>query len=529
MARRAGYLMGKLGYTYSPYLNTELTQLWKSCLKPGGKALTLLPSETGKGKSPGHWVSIDHAISNGESFLVNLPHHLIAIDLDSPMPEDGTGQKVLDYLNGQGAYFVLATSGSSGWVLVLNLWTTLSGSEEKSDYLIEGFDKKVEKIKQDLEALSPNQGWASRVRRNIRPPLSPYPYPGTLQLISPSTVVGATKILNYGGVVVDAINPHPDSLARTLNLMAPREIRATYFMSLANVMIQAGYHFEDFREILSEEKTPIGSLYNKRVVEYSRNSKWIEKDLTTTWKNSLKFVQKNPPMGEARRLLPEWVLFAWDTVNKSDCSSPTKTRLIACIFAIANIGYSACTLNPVIGEERLATVSGVSRKSLWRYKKILHNLGLVTISYEETPDSEKHYGTMFSIQISSVSFTDIGSLLITTMGNRDTTSVKRVNELEIKHQITNLIETWQPNSLWLCEPSGRVKGHLVWTLLRQFPRLQVEKICQLLGWNGRTAKSVLLLLQQSTLIYWDEVTGSWICYENDSHWLDLVSMSKSLG
>jgi hypothetical protein len=517
--------MGKLGYTYSHFPNTELTQLWKSCLKPGGKALTLLPSETGKGKSPGDWVSIDHAISNGESFLVNLPHHLIAIDLDSPMPEDGTGQKVLDYLNGQGAYFVLATSGSSGWVLVINLWTTLSGSEEKPDYLIEGFDKKVEKIKQDLEALSPNQGWASRVRRNIRPPLSPYPYPGTLQLISPSTAVGASKILNYGGVVVDAINPHPDSLANALHLTDPRTVRATYFMSLANVMIQAGYHFEDFKEILSQERTPIGSLFNKRNLEYKRDFKWIEKDLVNTWEKSFKFVQQNPPMGEARRLLPEWVLFAWDTVIKSDNSSPTKTRLIACIFAIANIGYSACTLNPVIGEERLATVSGVSRKSLWRYKKILHNLGLVTVSYEETPDSEKHYGTMFSIKISSVSFTDIGSLLTTTLGNRDTTSVKRVNDLEIKHQITHLIETWQPHRLWLTKPSGRVNGHVLWFLLGTFSQLQESEIMVLLGWSKRTTLNTLSKLQTLSLLYLDPVSCQWITYSEPEHWDDVISIT----
>jgi hypothetical protein len=517
--------MNKPGYTYSQYPAIELTHLWKTCLKPGGKALTLLPNETGKGKDPGDWVSIDHAISNGESFLVNLPHHLIAIDLDSPMPEDGTGQKVIDYLNGQGAYFLLATSGSSGWVLVINLWTTLSGSEEKSDYLIGSFDKKVEKIKQDLESLSPNKGWASRVRRNIRPPLSPYPYPGTLQLISPSTVVGASKILNYGGVVVDAINPHPESLGKTLNLTSPREVRATYFMSLANVMIQAGYHFEDFREILIETRSPIGKLYNERVAEYRNSHKWVEKDLTTTWEKSFRFVQQNPPMGEARRLLPEWVLFAWDVILKSDYRSTTKTRLIACIFAIASIGYSACTLNPVIGENRLEEVSGVSRKSLWLYKKILHNLGLVTISYEETPNSDKHYGTMFRIQISSVSFTDISSLLITSMGNRDITSVKRVNDLELKHQITELIKTWQPHTLWLSVLSGKVKGHLVWTVLKQFPNLQLEQICLLFRWPERTSRKVLTQLEQSSLIHWSETTREWTCYEEDVHWQDLIVLS----
>jgi hypothetical protein len=519
--------MYKPGYTYSQYPAIELTHLWKTCLKPGGNALTLLPNETGKGKDPGDWVSIEHAIGNGESFLVNLPHHLIAIDIDSPMPEDGTGQKVLDYLNGQGIYFVVATSGSSGWVIVVNLWTTLTGSEKKIEYLTGNFDKKVAKLKQDLEVLSPDQGWASRVRRNIRPPLSPYPYSGTLQLISPSTVLGAAKILNYGGVVFDGINPHPKSLAKSLNLTTPREVRAPHFISLADVMIQSGYHFEDFREILNHERTPIGNLYNKRNLEYKRDFKWIEKDLVNTWEKSFKFVQQNPPMGEARRLLPEWVLFAWDTVIKSDYPSPTKTRLIACIFAIANIGYVACTLNPVIGENRLEKVSGVSRKSLSPYKKILHNLGLVTISYEETPNSDKHYGTMFRIQISSVSFTDISSLLITTMGNRDITSVKHVNDLELKHQITHLIKAWQPHSLWLTEPAGRVNGHLVWVLLKQFPTLQVEQICQLLGWASRTGRSVLLQLQQSSLTYRDEGKGAWICYEEDSHWLDLVSMAKS--
>jgi hypothetical protein len=519
--------MSKDGYTYSQYPTSELTHLWKTCLKPGGNALTLLPNETGKGKDPGDWVSIDHAIGNGESFFVNLPHHLIALDLDSPMPEDGTGQKVLDYLNGQGIYFVVATSGSSGWVIIVNLWTTLTGSEKKTEYLTENFDKKIAKLKQELEVLSPDRGWASRVRRSIRPPLSPYPYSGTLQLISPSTVLGAAKILNYGGVVFDGINPHPESLAKSLNLTTPREIRAPYFMSLADVMIQAGYHFEDFREILTETRSPIGRLYNERVIEHKRNHKWVEKDLATTWEKSFKFVQQNPPMGEARRLLPEWVLFAWDTVIKSDYSLPTKTRLIACIFAIANIGYSACTLNPVIGENRLEKVSGVSRKSLSPYKKILHNLGLVTISYEETPNSDKHYGTMFRIQISSVSFTDIGSLLITTMGNRDITSVNRVNDFELKHQITELIKTWQPHALWLSEPSGRVKGHLVWTLLKHFPTLQIEHLCKLLKWSQRTSRDVLIQLRRSSLIYWDDLIGEWTCYTEDGHWDNLVGISMT--
>lgn len=526
--------MNKEGYTYSRYPTSELTLLWKSCLKPCGNALTLLPNETGKGKDPGDWVSIDHAISNGESFFVNLPHHLIAIDVDSPMPEEGTGQKVVDYLSGQGIYFVLATSGSSGWVIVINLWTALTGSENKADYLIENFDKKVDKLKQDLEVLSPGQGWPSRVKRNIRPPLSPYPYQGNLQLMTPSTVLGAAKILNYGGIVTNEINPHPESLGKTFNLTSPREVRATYFMSLANVMIQAGYHFQDYKNILSESRTPIGKLYIERVTEYKRSRQWVENDHITTWEKSHKFVKQNPPVGEARRLLPQWVLFAWGTVVSSNHSTSTKTRLLACIFAIANIAYRASVLNPVIGEKRLSTVSGVSRKSLWRYKKTLQNLGLVTVSFKETPDEVKHYGTMFSIQlgtqvgtqVGSVPFTDIGSLLL-TMGNRDRMSVKRVNELELNNQITDLIKTWQPHSLWLTEPSGRVKGHLVWNLLSQFSRLQLEQVCLLFGWTKRTGRNVLEKLQTASLIFWGDEAGEWKCYEQDEHWDDLVNISRA--
>ena len=518
--------MNKAGYTYSQCPTSELTILWNACLKPGGKASILLPGENGRSKVPGGWVTLDHAIRNRESFFVNLPHHLVAIDLDSPMPEDGTGQKVLDYLNGQDIYFVVATSGSSGWVIVINLWTTLTGSENKADYLTQNFDKKVEKLKQELEALSPDQGWASRVRRNIRPPLSPYPFSGALRLISPSTVTGAAKILNYGGVITESINPHPESLARAINLTDPREIRATHFMSLANVMTQAGYHFEDFKEILRQERTPIGNLYNKRILEYKRDFKWIEKDLANTWEKSFKFVQQNPPMGEARRLIPEWVLFAWATVIQSNYPSSTKTRLIACIFAIASISYSACTLNPVIGEKRLTAVSGVSKKSIWRYKKILNNLGLVTVSFEETPESVKNYGTMFSIQVSSVSFTDIGSLLITTMGNRDRTSVNRVNDLDIKHQITHLIKSWQPDSLWLTERSGRVNGHVLWVLLDSFPNLNVEQISNVLGWSRRTTLKALGKLQVISLIYMAPNSSEWCTYSDPAHWNDLNTLPK---
>jgi hypothetical protein len=521
--------MEKPGYTYSRYSSIELERLWESCLKPSGNALILLPTDDGKSKVPGGWVSLESAAYNGESFLVDLPHHLIAIDLDSPMPEDGTGQKVLDYLNGEGIYYVLATSGSSGWVLIINLWTSLAAFEEKSDYLIRDFSEKVSKLKEELEFLSPEQGWNSRVRRKIRPPLSPYPYSGTLELISPSTIEGACRILNYGGVVVDAIKPHPESLAQILNLTAPKDNRSSYFMSLANMMIQAGYHFHDYKNILSESRTPIGRLYNERVAEYKRSKTWVENDHTGTWTNSLKFVKENPPVGEARRLLPEWVLFAWGTVVSSGHPTSTKTKLIACILAIANIAYTASTMKPVIGEKRLSAVSGVSRKSLWRYKKILQNLGLVTVSFEETPESAKHYGTMFSIQlgtdVSSVPFTDIVSLLL-TMGNRDITSVKRVNELELNHQITDLIKSWQSHDLWLTEPSGRVKGHLVWNLLEQFPTLQSEQICQLFGWTLRTSRNVLIKLQHSSLIYWDEAKGQWTCYGEDSHWFELASSAK---
>jgi hypothetical protein len=520
--------MQKANYTYSNQDPAELRSLWSACLKPGGKVKVLNPNGNGNGngksKVPGDWVVLDWAISNGESFFVELPKHLIAIDLDAPMPENGIGQGVIQYLHDQGIYFILSTSGSNGWTLVINLWTTLNKDEQNLDYLIQGFSRKIKAIKDDLERRFPNNDWNSRVRASIRPPLSPYPFSGNLKLISPTTVSGATKILNYGGIVIDHIKPHTDSLASALALKSTKTTRAAHFMTLANVMIQAGYHYEDFKSVLLNRHTPIGVVYQDRVHEYKRDSRYVENDLVTTWEKSYKYVQENPPIGDARRLLPEWVLTSIDTIVGSDLPTTTKTRLIACVISIANIASRACTLDPVIAESRLTKLSGVSNRSISRYKKILQELGILTISFADAPGMSPQYGSWFSIKISTTSITDINSLLIITRGNRDITSVKRVNEPHIKQQINHLINTWHSHSLWLSEASGRVNGHVMWSFMVAFPHLTLKNFSELFGWSNRKTREVAQRLQVSTLAYWDLKNKSWVTYEEQDHWDYLVNV-----
>jgi hypothetical protein len=516
--------MEKANYTYSSQDPVELRSLWSTCLKPGGKVMTLNPTGNGKSKVPGDWVALDWAISNGESFFVELPKHLIAVDLDSPMPENGIGQGVIQYLDDKGIYFIIATSGSDGWTLVINLWTTLNKDEHNSDYLVQGFSKKIKEIKTDLERMFPDNDWNSRVRASIRPPLSPYPFSGKLKLISPSTVSGATKILNYGGVVGDQIKPHTDSLASALAPKSDKPNRAPHFMTLANVMIQAGYHFEDYKNVLLNRNTPIGVMYQDRIHEYKRDSRYVEKDLETTWVKAYKYVLDNPPLGEARRLLPVWVLSSIDKIVSSDLPTTTKTRLIACVISIGNIASRACTLDPVIAESRLTKLSGVSNRSISRYKKILQELGILTISFADAPGMSAQYGSWFSIKISTTSFTDINSLLIITRGNRDITSVKRVNEPQIKQQINHLINSWQPHSLWLSEASGRVNGHVMWSFMVAFPHLTLMDFSELFGWSTRKTKEIAQQLQISTLAYWDLRNSHWVTYEQEDHWNYLVDV-----
>lgn len=512
------------GYTYSDLDRDELIELWKSCLAPGTNAGVLKGGHDGKSKVLSHWQPFEEVVEQGDCFLVELPEHLIAFDIDSPMPTDGRGNNVLHYLDTQGIHYVLATSGSDGWVLIINLWTTLKADETKLDYLINNFDSKIEMIHEDFELWMPNSDWSYRIRRSIRPPLSPYPHPGSLSLLIPSTVSGATKILNYGGVLSTGIKPRNTSLESIINLKTQRETRASHFMSLANSLMQAGYHFEDFKDILESESTPIGKLYRQRVREYKRSSDWVEKDIQDTWKKADEFIRRSPALGQIRIQILDWVIFAWNKLLDSRLPQPTRIRLIAYVLSIGKIAYEACSLEPVIGEKRMALVTGTSNKTVFAYKFIMKELGLLEVSFEETPNHLKHYGSQYRLRTDSVVFTDINSPINYLLGNRDITSVKNVNASELRHKIISLLEVWQAHELWLQVASGRIKGRIAWTLLSIVPTLQLEQICALLGWNPRIGREALLGLQQLSLIFWDEGMGMWVCYQEDFHWQNLIEL-----
>jgi hypothetical protein len=292
-------------------------------------------------------------------------------------------------------------------------------------------------------------------------------------------------------------------------------------------LIQSGYHFEDFRNTLKSERTPIGKIYAQRVREYGRSSNWVENDLTTTWKKAVDFVKSNPAFGYTRLQILDWVAFAWNKLLKSQLPQPTRIRLIAYVLTIGKISYDACSLTPVIGEKRMATLTGTSTKTAFVYKFLMKDLGLLDVSFDDTPNESKRYGSQYSLRTGSVVFTDINSPINYLLGNRDITSVNTVNVTEIRQQIISLLQIWQPHDLWLQLAPGRVKGRIAWALLHIIPNLQLEQLCSLLGWSRRIGREVLIKLQQLSLIYWDEELGNWICYEADSHWQELIKMLRS--
>ena len=517
----------KDGYTYSDSEINELMELWKACLAPGTNAGVLTGGQDGKSKDLSHWQPFEEVVEQGDCFLVDLPEHLLAFDIDSPMPTDGRGKNVLHYFDSRGIHYVLATSGSEGWVLIINLWTTLNADETKLDYLVNNFDSKIQEIHEIFELWMPDSDWRSTIRRTIRPPLSPYPHLGSLKLLIPSTVLGAAKILNYGGLLSDRVNSQSASLASIMNLTGNPDTRASHFMSLANSLIQAGYHFEDFREILQSERTPIGKLYKKRIKEYARSSDWVDKDLEATWKKAADFVKNNPALGQVRVQILDWVAFAWNKLLKSQLPQSTRIRLIAYVLSIGKIAYEACSLEPVIGEKRMAKATGTSNKTVFAYKSVMKKLGLLEVSFDNTPNALKRFGSQYSLRTDNVVFTDINSPINYLLGNRDITSVKNVNVADTRQQIIALLEVWQPHKLWLQVHSGRVKGRLVWVLLNVLPTIQLEQLCSLLGWNPRIGREALLRLQQLSLIYWDATHGKWLCYQEDIHWQKLLDILHS--
>ena len=510
------------GYTYSHEDPEQLRMLWQSHIRPSGWVGQLVPDGAESGKRVVSWMPLNQAINNGDAFLAELPHHLIGIDLDHPHSTNGAGAELLSHLNSQGIIYIYSTSGSTGWTIIINLWSTLKNTESKADYLLKTFDNKVDELKIFCKRTFPEiDDWDSRFRRSIRPPLSPYLREGELKLLSPQSLKAAIKCVNYGGVINDSIKPNRPKLQQLIQLQDVKENRHANYMSLALVMIQAGFHYKDFELVLSQPTTPMGKQYLERSKEKNWSDVAFKKDLTTTWTNAFIRVQKNPAIGEVRRMLPCWTAHAFKVIATSAFEPRIRTTLIATTLAISSIAYRVGVM-PTIAESRLSTVSGVSEKTISVNKKRLQELGLVTISFKESPIQNRHFGSLFTLLLNDVVITDINTPI--TRGNRDITSVIGVNDFHITNQINHLITSWQPQPWWLTEPYGRVNGHVLWALLQSFPDLKVEEICEVLGWSRRTTVETLTKLERISLLYRDPKSEIWITYDDQDHWIDISTV-----
>ncbi len=512
------------GYTYSQEDPEQLRKLWQSHVRPSGWVGQLVLNGSESGKRVESWMPLDRAITNGDAFLAELPHHLIGIDLDYPHSTNGVGEELINHLNSQGIIYIHSTSGSPGWTIIINLWSTLTSTESKADYLLEPFDRKVDELKIFCKRKFPQvDDWDTRFRRSIRPPLSPYLRVGELTLLSPQSLQAAIKCVNYGGVINDSIRPNRPRLEQLIQLQNVKENRHANYMSLALVLIHAGYHFKDFELILRKPTTPMGKQYLERSEEKNWSDLAIKKNLTTTWTNAFIRIQENPTVGDVRRMLPCWTAHALKVIATSDYDARIRTTLIATSVAIASIAYRVGIM-PTIAESRLSAVAGVTNKTISVNKKRLQELGLVTISFKDSPIQNRHFGSLFTLLLNDVVITDINTPI--TRGNRDITSVIGVNDFHINNQITSLITSWHPNNLWLTEAAGRVNGHLLWALLQTFPDLELEEICEVLGWSRRTAIETLTKLERISLLYRDSSSKLWLAYEDQDHWNDLVSLCK---
>ncbi len=510
------------GHTYSQEDPVQLRDLWQSHIHPSGWVGKLVVEGPESGKRVQSWMPLDRAINNGFAFTTELPHHLIGVDLDEPYSTNGIGQEFIEYLNSQGILYIQSTSGSLGWTVIINLWSTLTNEESRADYLLEPFDKKIDQLKAFCKRNFPQvHDWDSRFRPSIRPPLSPYPRVGEMKLLSPQSLRTAIKCVNYGGLINDSIKPNRPRLQQLIQLQDVKENRHANYMSLALVLIQAGFHYKDFELILSKPTTPIGKQYIERSKERHHSALSIKKDLTNTWTNAFIYVQKNPAVGEVRRMLPCWTAHSLKVIATSKYDPRTRTTLIATTLAIASIAHRVGVM-PTIAESRLSTVSGVSDKTISQNKKRLQELGLVTVSFKDSPIQNRHFGSLFTLLLNDVVITDINTPI--TRGNRDITSVIGVNDFHITNQINHLITSWQPQPWWLTEPYGRVNGHVLWALLESFPELEVEEVCEVLGWSRRTTVETITKLETISMLYREPGSVCWITYDDLQHWNDLTSV-----
>ena len=511
--------------TSANYPIAELAQLWTACARPGSNVMKLKTDPLTGRKLRGGFYPIEQAATGQFAFAVQTPHHLFPLDVDVQHVESGLGQKILDAFNQQEIIYVASTSGSKGWTVIVNLWS-LAPILEGNRFDDRSLQEQSNLLTNLLFKLAPDSPWTGGngiLRRNqaIRPPLSPYPGVGELKLIFPSSPAKAVSMLNWGGIGRDGIKQPNSTMLNHIHLRIPVEQRHSRYASFALSMVNAGYHLEDFKYALTNVYMPIGKEFlNRGKFEYQRQDQAMIREIESTWSNAIDFATENPKSSDAKRFIPKWLLASIETVKQSNISSQTKNKLVTLNFAIASAALKANTSEPTLAESRLTKLSGISNRSISRYKQIGKELGLWTLS-----ESPTNYGTMFTLSESIVEFTDIKSLYY-LLGDREVISVNQVNELHTNHQINNCLSVWEPHYLWHQFSVCGSNGHLVWHLIHSFPHLQKSDIQKVLGWSNRQTDKVIDTLESYGIIFKDTRTSAYSAPKDLDQWEFVSNLIK---
>jgi hypothetical protein len=505
--------------SYAEYPQESLNQLWIAFAAPGSRAGVLAPSAS-KSKTLQHWMDLHDAFQAQVPFMVNTPQHLYPLDVDYEHVQSGLGARLSDLLDNLGAIYVTATSGSFGWNLTVNLW-----SIEVPD--TDGRTHRLELARRHLERILHNAGpfveWNRILRYNktTRPPLSPYPRDdGQLTLLHPTDIDLAIAMLNWCGPKTYPISRPTDYFYSLIKCTTKVDTRHGAYLSLALSLANSGYEEADFRFILENEFTPIGRQFQERAnKEYNRSKATISRDLTATWLKALERISKYPRTSNSRRFLTRWFTGAVDIIRSTQLASGNKTKLIAFVLSVAHVAYRANTATPTIAESRLAYISGLSSKTINKYKKIGRDLGLWTIS-----ERYSHFGSSFDLNRELVENTDISSLYY--LGDRDVMSVNHVNELHIDAQLAHLISTWEPHPMWRTGPPGGVKGHLTWSVIESFPGCRIRDLFDFLGFSDRLGEQVVRNLESVSLISVNRVDKTLSAHKDTRHWDVLADLGR---
>ena len=513
--------------TYADYPADKLEILYKSCTTPGSKVRLLeSTSHEYKSKRATRWVSFEEAIKLRSPFMVDTPHHLFVLDVDEEFVQSGLGDKIHELLLNERIIHTVSTSGSDGWIVVINLWSMVNQSEG-NDFTNKSLEYEINTLKQKLIALDPTAKWSGgngifRPKQMIRPPLSPYTKSGTLKLLYPTTIETAIKSINFGGVMNLGITGTNSTIDNLVNLKIVSPKRHPKYLSLALSLVNAGYHLEDYRWILENPHLPIGREFQERGLnEYKRSPLKLSKEIDDTWAKAIARVLERPKKTHARRLIPDWLLAAKTIIQNTNLPGTTKTKFICLLVSISQAAYLADTTTPTLAESRLTKLSGLSNKTISQYKKIGNESGLWTLS-----ESPTNYGTLFTLNESIVKTTDIKSLN-NLMGNRELISVNHVNNEQITHQIKQWLSSWQPHPLWRQSLVCGSKGHLVWSLIQSFPGIKKQDIQKFLQWSPRLTNETINTLEKYSMIFKNTRDGTYEVNADPDHWDFLLSKIRN--